>query len=67
MEIANAKEIEKQCWVSSGNQSMAGRVAENVARAVGSETVDGRKHRCRVMARPCQAPKIYDPQTKADK
>jgi hypothetical protein len=65
MEVANAKDIEKQCWVSSGNQSVAGRVAENVARVVGSETVDGRKHRCRIMARPCQAPKEYDPATKA--
>jgi hypothetical protein len=65
LEVANSKDIEKQCWISSGNQSVAGRVAENVARVVGSETVDGRKHRCRIMARPCQAPKQYDPATKA--
>jgi hypothetical protein len=71
MEIGNAKEGgEKQCWVSSGNQSVAGRVAETVGgvanRVMGTE-VDGRKHRCRVMLRPCMAPKDYNPGTKADK
>lgn len=68
MDIANAKEGgERQCWISSGNQSVAGRVAETVGRAVGTEAIDGRKHRCRVMLRPCQAPKELNPQTKADK
>jgi hypothetical protein len=68
MDIGNAKEGgERQCWTSSGNQSVAGRVAETVGRAVGAETVDGRKHRCRIMLRPCQAPKEFNPATKADK
>jgi hypothetical protein len=69
MDVSNAKDIERQCWVSSGNQSTVGRVAETVGRAIGSSEggVDGRKHRCRIMARPCQAPKDYDPATKADK
>jgi hypothetical protein len=69
MDVSNAKDIERQCWVSSGNQSTVGRVAETVGRAIGSSDggVDGRKHRCRIMARPCQAPKDYDPATKADK
>lgn len=68
MDIGNAKEGgERQCWVSSGNQSVAGRVAETVGRVVGTDAVDGRKHRCRVMLRPCQAPKESNPQTKADK
>jgi hypothetical protein len=71
MEIGNAKEGgEKQCWVSSGNQSVAGRVAETVGgvanRVMGTD-VDGRKHRCRVMLRPCMAPKDYNPGTKADR
>jgi hypothetical protein len=69
LEIGNAKAIEKQCFVSSGNQSVAGRITETVGRVVGSSDggVDGRKHRCRVIARPCQAPKEFDPTTKADK
>jgi len=71
MDIGNAKAGgEKQCWTSSGNQSVAGRVAETVGnvanRVIGTE-VDGRKHRCRVMLQPCQAPKDFDPTTKADK
>lgn len=71
MEIGNAKDGgERQCWISSGNQSVAGRVAETVGgvanRVMGTD-VDGRKHRCRVMLRPCMAPKDYNPQTKADK
>jgi hypothetical protein len=69
LEIGNAKAIEKQCFVSSGNQSVAGRITETVGRVVGSSDggADGRKHRCRVIARPCQAPKEFDPTTKADK
>jgi hypothetical protein len=68
MDIAHAKEGgERQCWVSSGNQSVVGRVAETVGRVVGGDSVDGRKHRCRVMLRPCQAPKDLNPQTKADR
>lgn len=72
MSVENALAIEKQCWASSGNQSVAGRVAETVGGAVqrmtGNEQgVDGRKHRCRIMAKPCQAPKEFDPATKADK
>jgi hypothetical protein len=72
MDVSNAKDIERQCWVSSGNQSVAGRVSETVGnmvqRATGNDGgLDGRKHRCRIMARPCQAPKDYDPATKADK
>lgn len=72
MEIKNAREVEKQCWVSSGNQSVAGRVMERVGGAVQSITgneggVDGRKHRCRVLAKPCQAPKEINPDTKGDR
>jgi len=68
MDIAQAKEGgERQCWISSGNQSVVGRVAETVGRVVGGDSVDGRKHRCRVMLRPCQAPKDFNPQTKADR
>jgi hypothetical protein len=72
LNVENAKDIERQCWVSSGNQSVAGRVSETVGnmvqRATGNDGgLDGRKHRCRIMARPCQAPKDYDPATKADK
>ena len=63
MEVANAKDIEKQCWVSSGNQSAIGRVAERVGEVLNTN-VDGRRHRCRIMARPCQAPIEHDPQTK---
>jgi hypothetical protein len=71
MDIGNAKDGgERQCFISSGNQSVAGRVAETVGgvanRVMGTD-VDGRKHRCRVMLRPCMAPKDYNPQTKADK
>jgi hypothetical protein len=68
MSIANAKDGgERQCWISSGNQSAVGRVTEAVGRAVGSDNLDGRKHRCRVMLRPCMAPRDYNPTTKADK
>jgi hypothetical protein len=72
MSVENATAVEKQCWASSGNQSVAGRVAETVGGAVQRMTgndqgLDGRKHRCRIMARPCQAPKEFDPMTKADK
>jgi hypothetical protein len=73
MEIGNAKDGgERQCWVSSGNQSVAGRAMERlgdaVQRVTGNEQgVDGRKHRCRVMLRPCMAPRDYNPTTKADK
>jgi hypothetical protein len=68
MDIGNSKEGgERQCWTSSGNQSVAGRVAETVGRVVGSDSLDGRKHRCRIMLRPCQAPKELNPQTKAEK
>ncbi len=71
LEIKNARDIEKQCWASSGNQSMTGRVAEKVGQAMQAMTgneggIDGRKHRCRVLARPCQAPKDIDPATKGD-
>lgn len=68
MDIGNAKDGgERQCFISSGNQSVAGRITETVGRAMGSENLDGRKHRCRVMLRPCQAPKEHNPATKADK
>jgi hypothetical protein len=73
MDIGNAKDGgEKQCFISSGNQSVAGRAMERlgdaVQRVTGNEQgVDGRKHRCRVMLRPCMAPKDYNPGTKADK
>jgi hypothetical protein len=68
MDIGNAKSGgEKQCWISSGNQSTVGRVTEAVGRVVGSDNLDGRKHRCRVMLRPCMAPKDFNPATKADK
>lgn len=72
LDVRNAREIEKQCWASSGNQSVAGRVAERVGNAVQSITgneggLDGRKHRCRILARPCQAPKEMNPDTKGDK
>jgi hypothetical protein len=68
MDIGNAKDGgEKQCWISSGNQSAVGRVTEAVGRVVGSDNLDGRKHRCRVMLRPCMAPKDFNPTTKADK
>ena len=72
MDVSNALDIERQCWVSSGNQSVAGRVSETIGNAVQRVTgneggVDGRKHRCRIMAKPCQAPRDYNPTTKADK
>ena len=69
MEVRHARDVEKQCWASSGNQSTAGRVMERVGQAVQSVTgneggVDGRKHRCRILARPCQAPKEIAPEIK---
>ena len=67
MEVRNARDIEKQCWASSGNQSVAGRVAETVGRVVGSDNLDGRKHRCRILAKPCQAPKEVNPAVKGDR
>lgn len=72
LDVRNARDIEKQCWASSGNQSVAGRVAERVGSAVQSITgneggLDGRKHRCRILARPCQAPKEMNPDTKGDR
>lgn len=71
MEVRNARDIEKQCWASSGNQSVAGRVSEKVGAALQTITgneggIDGRKHRCRISARPCQAPKEIDPTTKGN-
>lgn len=56
MDVRNALNVEKQCWVASGNQSVVGRVSEAVGRVVGTDNVDGRKHRCRILAKPCQAP-----------
>ena len=73
MDIKHAKiGGEKQCWLSSGNQSVAGKMMERVGGAVQSITgneggVDGRKHRCRVLLSPCQAPKEMNPDTKGDK
>lgn len=72
LEVKNARDIEKQCWASSGNQSTVGRIAERVGAAVQNVTgneggLDGRKHRCRILARPCQAPKEIEPATKGDK
>lgn len=61
MSIANARDVVKQCSRSSGNQSVAGRIAENVAAAVGA---DGYKHRCQIRARPCMAPIEIAPETK---
>lgn len=52
-EIANANGLERQCIVSSINQTITGRVAEAV---VGSA---GQLHRCEVRARPCMAPTNY--------
>ena len=59
--ITNARDIVKQCSRSSGNQSVAGRIAENVAAAVGA---DGYKHRCQIRARPCMAPIEIGAETK---
>ena len=73
MDIAHAKiGGERQCWLSSGNQSVAGKMMERVGGAVQTITgndggVDGRKHRCRVLLSPCQAPKEINPDTKGDK
>ena len=69
LEVRNARETEKQCWASSGNQSVAGRISERVGNAVQSITgneggIDGRKHRCRILAKPCQAPKEIAPEIK---
>ena len=63
---------ERQCWLSSGNQSVAGRMMERVGGAVQTITgneggVDGRKHRCRVLLSPCQAPKEINPDVKGDR
>lgn len=59
--ITNARDIVKQCSRSSGNQSVAGRITETVANAVGA---DGYKHRCQIRARPCMAPIEIAPETK---
>jgi hypothetical protein len=73
MDIKHAKiGGERQCWLSSGNQSVAGRMMERVGSAVQGVTgneggLDGRKHRCRVLLSPCQAPKEINPDTKGDK
>lgn len=71
MEVKNSREVVKQCWASSGNQSVAGRVMERVGTAMQSVTgneagVDGRKHRCRIVARPCQAPVEKNPEVKGE-
>lgn len=51
--IENANGLERQCVVSSINQTLTGKVAEAV---VGSA---GQLHRCEVRARPCMAPTSY--------
>jgi hypothetical protein len=61
MAISNARDVVKQCSRSSGNQSVAGRITETVASAVGA---DGYKHRCQIRARPCMAPIEIAPETK---
>ena len=61
MSVANARDVVKQCSRSSGNQSVAGRIAENVATAMGQ---DGYKHRCQIRARACMAPIEISPETK---
>lgn len=71
MEVANSRDVTKQCWASSGNQSVAGRVSEKIGGIVQSVTgndggVDGRKHRCRILARPCQAPIETGPMVKGE-
>lgn len=52
-EIANANGLERQCIVSSINQTITGKVAEAV---IGPA---GQLHRCEVRARPCMAPTNY--------
>jgi hypothetical protein len=47
---------------------MMERVGGAVQGITGNEGgLDGRKHRCRVLLRPCQAPKEIDPSIKGDK
>jgi hypothetical protein len=73
MDIKHAKVGgERQCWVSSGNQSVAGKMMERVGGAMQTITgneggLDGRKHRCRVLLNPCQAPRHMSPEIKTDK
>jgi hypothetical protein len=63
MAIGNAASVTKQCSRSSGNQSVAGRVAENVATVLGQ---DGYKHRCQIVASACMAPQEQGPNVKGD-
>lgn len=63
MAVGNASSVVKQCSRSSGNQSVAGRIAENVATAIGQ---DGYKHRCQIVAQPCMAPQEQGPNVKGD-
>ena len=64
MAVGNARDVVKQCSRSSGNQSVAGRITETVANAVGA---DGYKHRCQITAKPCMAPIERYPEVKSDK
>jgi hypothetical protein len=63
MAIGNAVDVVKRCSRSSGNQSVAGRIAENVATAMGQ---DGYKHRCEISARPCMAKQEQGADVKGD-
>lgn len=63
LSILNAQAIMKRCSRSSGNQSVAGRIAENVGNAFGA---DGFKHRCEIIAQPCMAPIEIDPNVKGE-
>jgi hypothetical protein len=55
----NAINVVRQCSRSSVNETLVGRVAEGVAKAIGSET-GGTLTRCQISAEPCMAPKSYD-------
>ena len=62
--VANAANIQRMCNRSSSPQSVAGKIGEAMASAVGN---DGFRHRCQIIASPCMAPTVIDTPIKSDK